>query len=97
MGTFRRLVAICWLSQNALGCIGLFDASSDEELRQQMIAESIAGYKGSCPCPYSVASDGSECGGRSAYSRTGGAEPLCHPSDISDAMLLSYREEQANK
>lgn len=37
---------------------------------------------GSCPCPYNVASDGSVCGGRSAYSRSGGYEPVCYESDI---------------
>ena len=33
---------------------------------------------GSCPCPYNIASDGSICGERSAYSRSGGYEPLCY-------------------
>lgn len=35
-------------------------------------------YDGPCPCPYSIASDGSRCGKRSAYSRTGGAAPACY-------------------
>jgi hypothetical protein len=35
-------------------------------------------YDGPCPCPYSIASDGSQCGKRSAYSRTGGAAPACY-------------------
>ena len=35
-------------------------------------------YDGPCPCPYSIASDGSQCGERSAYSRTGGAAPACY-------------------
>ena len=35
-------------------------------------------YDGPCPCPYSIASDGSRCGERSAYSRTGGAAPACY-------------------
>ncbi|MFO5493040.1 MAG: hypothetical protein ACLBM6_10970 [Cuspidothrix sp.] len=31
-----------------------------------------------CACPYDIASDGFECGGRSAYTRNGGAEPQCY-------------------
>lgn len=33
---------------------------------------------GSCDCPYDTASDGTECGERSAYSRAGGEEPVCY-------------------
>ena len=47
-----------------------------------LIEESIRNYKGRCPCPYSIAKDGSKCGKRSAYSRPGGATPLCYPRDI---------------
>ena len=32
------------------------------------------------------------CGGRSAYSRPGGASPLCYESDISDVMVKQTRE-----
>lgn len=32
---------------------------------------------GSCDCPYDYARNGSRCGGRSAYSRPGGREPIC--------------------
>jgi hypothetical protein len=35
-------------------------------------------YSGNCPCPYSIAADGSTCGARSAYSRSGGASPRCY-------------------
>ena len=38
-------------------------------------------HPGSCPCPYSIANDGSVCGNRSAWSRSGGYEPLCYWSD----------------
>lgn len=34
-------------------------------------------YDGSCECPKDIANDGSICGARSAYSRTGGATPAC--------------------
>jgi len=46
------------------------------------IDESIAAYPSSCACPYSRASNGSRCGKRSAWSKPGGAEPLCYKSDI---------------
>lgn len=65
---------------------------SDAQIRSILIEESIAAYPGNCPCPYSTARNGSRCGKRSAYSREGGAEPLCYPKDVSDAMVKEYRE-----
>ena len=35
-------------------------------------------YDGNCPCPYSLDVDGNICGERSAYSRSGGASPICY-------------------
>lgn len=35
-------------------------------------------YYGTCDCPYDRASNGSRCGGRSAYSRPGGRSPVCY-------------------
>jgi hypothetical protein len=49
-----------------------------------------------CACPDDTARNGSACGGRSAYSRPGGAEPLCYPSDVSAAMIESYRRKLAS-
>jgi hypothetical protein len=34
------------------------------------------------------------CGSRSAYSRPGGAAPLCYPTDVTPAMIESYRQRQ---
>jgi hypothetical protein len=45
-----------------------------------------------CACPDDTARNGSSCGGRSAYSRPGGAEPLCYPTDVPTAMIESYRQ-----
>ncbi|SHI12026.1 hypothetical protein SAMN05443248_8387 [Bradyrhizobium erythrophlei] len=42
-----------------------------------------------CACPDDTARNGSTCGGRSAYSRPGGAAPLCYPSDVTAAMIES--------
>ena len=64
---------------------------SDAQVRQILIADSIAAYSGNCPCPYSTARNGSRCGRRSAYSRAGGAETLCYSNDVSDAMVRDYR------
>jgi hypothetical protein len=56
---------------------------SDNQIRRLLIRESIDAYPGNCPCPYNSASNGSSCGGRSAWSRAGGEEPLCYPNDVS--------------
>ena len=65
---------------------------SDDQIKKILIEESIAGYSGSCPCPYSTARNGSRCGKRSAYSRPGGAAPLCYPKDVTAEMVAEYRE-----
>jgi len=41
-------------------------------------------YSGNCPCPYDTASDGSICGARSAWSRSGGASPVCYGDNSND-------------
>jgi hypothetical protein len=45
-----------------------------------------------CACPDDLMRNGRVCGGRSAYSRPGGAEPLCYPSDVTAAMIEDYRK-----
>lgn len=64
---------------------------SDEEVRAQIVQESRANYSGSCPCPYNRDRAGRWCGGRSAYSRPGGASPMCYPSDVSDTQVQRWR------
>jgi hypothetical protein len=64
---------------------------SDGDIRRLMIERSLSSYSGSCPCPYNTDRAGRSCGGRSAYSRPGGASPLCYPSDISDAQAETFR------
>ena len=70
---------------------------SGKEIKQVLIKESISSYRGSCPCPYSVARNGSRCGKRSAYSRPGGASPLCYESDVTDEMVEAYRNRKKGK
>lgn len=69
-------------------------AISDADIRQALIAESIRGYSGNCPCPYNLASNGSSCGGRSAWSRPGGEAPLCYEQDVTAAMVERYQAAQ---
>jgi hypothetical protein len=64
---------------------------SDSQIKQQIISESIASYPRNCPCPYSVARDGSSCGARSAYSKPGGYDPICYPRDVTLSMVQDYR------
>jgi hypothetical protein len=79
------------------GAEGKQKAPTDAQIRQILIDESIAAYSGSCPCPYSTARNGSRCGRRSAYSREGGAAPLCYPKDVTDEMVKTYRDERAGR
>ncbi len=64
---------------------------SDDEIRQAIVQQSLAQYRGNCPCPYNAAANGGRCGRRSAYSRAGGASPLCFPADVTDEAVRRYR------
>ncbi|MDC1290642.1 YHYH domain-containing protein [Candidatus Thioglobus sp.] len=44
-------------------------------------SSSSGSYSGNCACPYDTASDGSQCGSRSAWSRSGGASPKCYSNE----------------
>jgi hypothetical protein len=72
----------------------LAQSKADQRDRQAMISESIRNYPGNCPCPYNADRAGRSCGQRSAYSKPGGASPLCYPADITDAMLERWRARQ---
>lgn len=65
---------------------------TDDQVRQLLIDESIAAYDGPCPCPDSIDAAGHRCGARSAYSRDGGASPLCSPGDVTDEMVREWRD-----
>jgi len=65
---------------------------TNAEIKQLIIKESIAAYKGSCPCPYSTDKAGKSCGARSAYSKPGGASPLCYEKDVTPKMVDDYRK-----
>lgn len=70
------------------------ERTSDGQIRQLIMQQSLAYYSGSCPCPYNVDRGGRRCGRRSAYSRPGGASPMCYPSDVSDAQVQAFRARQ---
>jgi len=76
-----------------ISMVGLVQAATNDEIKQELIRQSISSYSGSCPCPYNSARNGSRCGGRSAYSRPGGYSPLCYPSDVTNDMILKYRNQ----
>lgn len=72
------------------GCITIKEAS-DAEIRAYLVEQSIASYSGSCPCPYNTDRAGRRCGGRSAYSRPGGASPRCYPADVPAEEIRAIR------
>jgi hypothetical protein len=78
-----------------LQCITVGEAT-DDEIRREVIAQSIASYPGNCPCPYFSDSAGRSCGGRSAYSRPGGHSPLCYPNDVSQQAVSNFRRTNSN-
>ena len=39
---------------------------------------SYSSYSGNCMCPYNLDAAGRRCGNRSAWSRSGGASPVCY-------------------
>ncbi len=99
-GTFQhRLIAGALLSI-ALGFVAFAAPAlaqaqsklSDAQIRQSIIEDSKRGYSGPCPCPYNTMRNGRQCGSNSAYSKPGGASPLCYERDVSDAMVQSYRK-----
>jgi hypothetical protein len=90
---FTFVVALAFF--HTVGAFAQTGSFTDDQIRKEMIRQSIAAYPGNCPCPYNFAKNGSRCGGRSAHSRPGGYAPLCFASDISDAMILDYRKRNA--
>ena len=44
-----------------------------------------------CACPDDLMRNGRRCGGNSAYSRPGGAQPYCYVSDVSLSAIESRR------
>ena len=66
-------------------------ARTDDEIKRVLINQSLGSYSGNCPCHYNTDRAGRSCGKRSAYSRPGGASPLCYSFDVSQTMVDDYR------
>jgi hypothetical protein len=89
-----------WLIRVAVFVLGLGIATAQTkqavktaaEIKQEIIKQSIASYRGSCPCPYNVDRADRMCGRRSAYSRPGGASPICYARDVTQKMVDEYRK-----
>ncbi|NUW60102.1 hypothetical protein [Cronobacter muytjensii] len=67
-------------------------ALSDDQVKEQIIQEEIDNYSGNCPCPYNTMRNGRACGGRSAWSREGGASPVCYKREVTEEMIREWRE-----
>jgi hypothetical protein len=69
-------------------------ALTDQEIVAVIVAESRKAYHATgrpCACPDDLARNGTACGGRSAYSRPGGASPKCYARDVTPAEIRAYR------
>lgn len=73
------------------------DSPDTQSIKRKMIQDSISGYTGNCPCPYSTMKNGRACGRRSAYSRPGGRSPICYETDITPEMIEKYRKTPGDK
>ncbi|EPN9525670.1 hypothetical protein ACT5AM_000293 [Cronobacter malonaticus] len=67
-------------------------ALSDDQVKEEVIQESIDDYPGNCPCPYNTMRNGRACGGRSAWSREGGYSPICYKREVTAEMIREWRE-----
>jgi hypothetical protein len=82
-------------------CAGLLATSafaqaplSDEQIASIVVQASRDAYYRTghpCACPEDSARNGSRCGGRSAYSRPGGAAPYCYVADVKKEEIDRYR------
>lgn len=66
---------------------------SDDQVKHRIIDDSIASYPGTCACPFNTARNGSSCGRRSAWSKAGGASPICYKKEISKAMIKEWHQQ----
>ena len=65
---------------------------TDDQVKQQIIDESIAAYPGTCACPFNTARNGSSCGRRSAWSKAGGYSPICYKKEITAEQVQAWRQ-----
>ena len=65
--------------------------STDAQIKEAIVKDSIGSYSGSCPCPFNVDRAGRKCGKRSAYDKPGGKSPICYVSDVTAKMVEAHR------
>ena len=64
---------------------------TDDEIAKLIIQDSINHYPKQCACPYSLMKNGRVCAGRSAYSKPGGASPLCYREDVTAEAIRQWQ------
>lgn len=96
----RNFLSIMLLAMSSFLFSSLSLAScelNDREVKQRIIDESISGHPGTCACPFNIARDGSQCGGRSAWSRPGGNTPICFQDEVTEKMMMEWRKKNSCK
>lgn len=68
-------------------------ALTDDQIKQQIIDDSIASYPGTCACPFNRARNGSSCGRRSAWSKAGGYSPICYKKEVTQDRVKQWRQQ----
>ena len=67
-------------------------ALSDDRVRQQIMLESQAQYRGRCVCSYQTKDlKGRLCKGRHEVIRAG-PQPICYPAQITSEMVINWRQ-----
>ena len=94
----KRRIQLCTLSLLLVATFGIAkdQPKTDDEIKQEIIKESIAAYPGPCACPFNVDRAGHRCGRRSAYIRPGGYAPLCYPNDVTKKLVDDYRKKHGD-
>jgi hypothetical protein len=90
-----RLTLTILALAGTLPAVTLQPSQWDDQIKQAIIQQSIAAYNATghpCACPYQADRAGHSCGQRSAYSRPGGAAPLCYPQDVTPGMIADWRK-----
>jgi hypothetical protein len=93
----HRIVELSFLAAALIGFASNAtskDLRSDDEIAKAIVQENRQEYYATghpCACPDDLMRNGRRCGSVSAYVRPGGAEPLCYVSDVTKAMIDTYR------
>ena len=85
--------SIAMLSGLMLAGAALATETSDAQVRELIVRDSIAAYTGNCACPYNTDRAGHACGARSAWSRGGGYSPICYVLEVTDSQVQKFRDQ----